>query len=58
MAESAKLNVETLKSWIAYLRSVQSEVKDGVADCRDTSDKGYMKNYSHLSSAMQDMLSG
>lgn len=58
MVESAKLNVDTLKSWIAYLRSVQSEVKDGVADCRDTSDKGYMKNYSHLGSAMQDMLSG
>ena len=58
MVESVKLNVATLKSWIAYVRSVQSEVKDGVRDCRDTSDKGYMKNYNQLGSVMQDMLSG
>ena len=57
MVESAKLNANTLKSWVVYLRSVQSEVKGGVADCRDTSNKGYMKNYNQLGSAMQDMLS-
>ena len=58
MSKTAKLNAATLKSWVAYLRSVQTEVKDGVAACSVKSDKGYMKNYNKIEPLMQDMLSG
>ena len=58
MVESTKLNAETLQSWVTYLRSVQTEVKDGVDECGDMSDKGYMKNYNQVGSLMQDVLSG
>ena len=58
LVKTAKSNVETLKIWAEYLRSVQSEVKDGIADCYDLSDQGYMKNYNRIKPLMLKMLSG
>ena len=58
MSRSAKTNVATLKTWIAYMRSVDKEVEDGVEACKDKSDKGYMKNYNQVGPLLEAMLSG
>jgi len=58
MSRPAKTNLATLKTWLAYLRSVDKEVMDGVEACRDKSDKGYMKNYNQIGPLLETMLSG
>jgi len=58
MSRPAKTNATTLKTWVTYLRSVQAEVKDGVAACKDKSDGGYMKHYNKIGPLLHDMLSG
>ena len=57
LTATAKRNEATLKSWSAYLESLQAEVEEAVRACGDMSDKGFMKNYNQIEPVMQKMLS-
>ena len=54
---TARRNETTLKSWSAYLESLQEEAADAIRACSDMSDNGYMKNYNQIEPVMQKMLS-
>ncbi|MEO8924181.1 MAG: hypothetical protein ABI330_15370, partial [Caldimonas sp.] len=56
LSATATINVRTLKSWTAYLESMQQEASDSLDACGDAGKSGYMKNYNLLQTIMENML--
>jgi len=57
LTATARGNEKALKSWSAYLESMQEEAGDTIRACSDMSDNGFMKNYNQIEPVMQKMLS-